>query len=81
MGHLEALRFLRWSKQQNRGKQHWREGQPGGARGRRKRKEEGDEKKKREAREEEGRENIGGVGHEERGEKSIGREKQPFSLL
>ena len=32
---LEALRFLRWSKQRNRGQQHWREGQPGaaGARG------------------------------------------------
>ena len=28
---LEALRFLRWSKQQNRGKLHWREGQPGAA--------------------------------------------------
>jgi len=46
-GHLEALRFLRWSKQQNRGKQHWREGQPGG-----RRREEGDEQKKRRRREE-----------------------------
>lgn len=70
----DALRFLRWSKQQNRGKQHWREGQPGGQGmgGRRKRKE-GDEEKKRSER-------GGNIDRKREGPKSRG-EKQRFSSL
>jgi hypothetical protein len=80
---LEALRFLRWSKQQNRGKLHWREGQPGAAGG------QGTEEAEGRRREEvQSGERILGVGwrvsgtrrEETRGHKSLGR-KRRFSLL
>lgn len=74
---MEALRFLRWSKQQNRRRQHWREAGRAGAR------EGGAEGRRRGegAQREQEQKNIGGVGHQGRGKEGARKAEEKGAVF